>query len=79
MFWMELNGHKGQLPVSDTFIGAVIDVGEPGDPIMWQRLGVHRKAVVLRGDVASLGSHQKAGLILTSVAVFEFIGVGSCG
>ena len=72
---MELDRHKGQAFMSDTLVGAIVDVGEPGLPTLGKRGRVHGKSVILGGDVAAFASLFEAGLILASMTVFELVGV----
>ena len=65
---MELDGEEGEGFVFDTFDGVVVDVFEPDGPIFfWKGFGVDGEAVILGGDVATLGLEVHAWLILTAV------------
>ncbi len=52
-----------------SFIGLVVFIGEENRPIIGQIFGFHSEAMVLGGDVASVGSTMSTRLIVTSVSV----------
>ena len=77
---MELDGEEGEGFVFDAFDGVVVDVFEPDGPVFfWKGFWVDGEAVVLGGDVAALGFHIHAWLILRSVTELEFVGFGTGG
>ena len=59
------------------FVGVVVGIGEPWFEI-WRDFA-YFKSVVLGGDNASVGAFDSTGLVLASVAVFEFVCVSACG
>jgi hypothetical protein len=46
-FRMKLNAHERMDPMPDALIGAVIRIGEPWFPSVWEGLSPHRIPVVL--------------------------------
>ena len=60
----------------DAFDCLVVGVCEPGFEMWWD--GADGEAVVLSSDVAAVGVYHDAGLVLASVAEFEFVGVAAC-
>ena len=69
--------------MTDTLVRAIVHVDEERLPILWYGVVVDRIAMVLRSDEALFGRlavlHQAHRLVVTSVSVFEFLDLGSCG
>lgn len=55
--------------VHDALTAVVVRIGKEHVPILWEGLGVHRKAVVLRGDEAALRSFMDARLVMPTVSI----------
>jgi len=76
---MKLDGKEGQFLVDNAFVGVVIGVIKPSLKTIGKFFFVHRKSVVLSGDVATFGVDHYSWLILGTVAKFEFVCVASRG
>src|SRR3989344_279568 len=63
----------------DALIGVIVGVFEPWFPIGRQRCVVHRKPMVLRGDVAPARLNIDARDILPTMAVGKFVGLRTRG
>ena len=75
---MELDAEKRLPSRADPLVGAVIDVHEPGLPLLAQGLIPHGIAVVLAGDVTAAGEQVLDRLIDAPVAIGELVGVRAC-
>src|SRR5258708_4713057 len=58
------------------FIAAIIGVGEPGNKICWQH--TNGKAMILRGNIATLCIVQETGLVLAPMPELQLIGIAAC-
>ena len=74
---MELGGEIGERLMADALVGSVVHVDEQRFPVGGQSLGVDGKAMVLRCDETSVSPDLSDGLIVSSVAIFQFICGGS--
>ena len=63
--------------MDDSFIGAIIGVHHQWQPALGERLSIHSKAMVLRGDVAALSPEVDNGLIHAPVPKLHLEGLGS--
>ena len=70
---MELNRSEGLPGVADALVGSVIEILEPGTPVLRQRFGVDREAVILAGHEAVVRAALDDGLVLAAVPVLEFV------
>ena len=59
------------------FVAIIVGIGKPRLEA-WGNFA-YFESVVLGGDNAFVGAFDNAGLVLTSVAVFEFACVSTCG
>ena len=75
---VELDGEPGPRAVDDAFVGAIVGIHHQGHPACWQGLGVHREAVVLRGDVAALRAEVHNRLVHATVAELHLEGACPC-
>ena len=55
--------------MNDALVGLVIGVGEEWAPAIRQSAGIHRKAMVLGGDVAAQAVFIHAWLVVATIAV----------
>lgn len=78
-FGVELGGEERLGFVLNTFAGTVVQVLEQHRPFSGQRVGIQCEAVVLRGDIATLGTGKQYGLVVAAVAVFELERVAARG
>ena len=76
---MELGGEPGVGLVADALVGAVVHIHEKRFPFGGQSISIHRIAVVLRSDKASVRAHHPHGLVVAAMTVFQFVGLGSSG
>src|SRR3990167_1659105 len=72
-FGMELHGEEGTRAVRDAFHGAVVRIAEGNAPVARQSFFTHRIAVVLRREHAACASLHHARLVLSAMAVREFV------
>ncbi len=70
---MELGREEGFAAVADSFVGVIVHVDEEGFPVGRKGSGVHCESMVLGSDEALVGADAAHGLVVASVAVFEFI------
>lgn len=73
-FRVELNGEEWLGFVTDTFVRAVIDVGEVGFPAFREILNVSDETVVLRSNVDATSKVINTRLILTTITILHFVG-----
>ena len=71
---MELYREETAALVPQALVGAVVHVDEEGLPVSAESIPVHRIAVVLGGDVATVSAYEAHGLVVAAVAVFELEG-----
>src|SRR4030042_1820243 len=76
---MELGGEKRLCFMFHPFICVVIYIDEERFPLLIQSIVVYCKSVILRGYVCFVGTNLQHRLVMTSVSVFEFIGISSGG
>ena len=62
-----------------SFVGIIIQVDEQRFPSFGQGFVVNGKTMILGSDIGFIGAHLQNGLIMASMPVFEFVGVGSGG
>ena len=65
--------------MAHTFVGTIIHIYEQFFPVIRQCGSVHRISVILARDVALVCTHKPHGLIVTAVAVFQFVDSGAGG
>ena len=66
-------GEPGIRLVADALVRAVVHVHKERFPIGAQRVVVHRIAVILAGDEATLGAHHAHRLVVAAVSVFQLV------
>jgi hypothetical protein len=76
---MELHGKDRPLPMPHPFICTIIRVEEPRLPFLRQCFLVYSEAMVLRCNVATLGSYLNAGLVLAAMAILQLERIGANG
>eukprot|EP00906_Rhabdomonas_costata_P037803 RCo053333 len=77
-FGVELHAEEGLEAVDKPLVGLVIRVDEELLPVGGKGVVVHRKAVVLRCDVAVSRSKINAGLVHPSIAVLHLVSLCTC-
>src|SRR5215471_20972470 len=70
-FGMKLHRTKWLRLVADPFIRTIVQVYEPRLPILGQPFHVHSVAMVLAGQIGSLGGEIHNRLVMRTVAVFH--------
>ena len=78
-FGMELNREKRKCFVTEALNAAIVGVFEKHFPVLREVFWAYGKAMILRSDVAASRWQMNAGLILSPMAVFEFVGLCSGG
>ena len=76
---MELDAEDRLEPGPDAFVGAVVEVHEPGLPVARKGTLVHRVAVVLAGDVAAARADLLHRLVHAAMTVRELVRVAARG
>ena len=66
--WVELDREERLVLVLEPFVAAVVGVDKQRLPVCAERVGIHCKAVVLRGDVAAAVFEVDARLVLPAVS-----------
>lgn len=76
---MELGGEDGFGLMTNTLVGAIVDVNERRLPLIAQSLGIESKTVVLAGDVALVGAAADHGVVVGAVTIGQLICLATSG
>ena len=59
--------------MSYTLICSVVEIDKQRLPFGGQSLVIHRKTMILAGDITALGSYKAYRLVVAAVSVFQFV------
>ena len=76
---MELHGKDRPLPMPHPLICAIVCIKEPRLPFLRQCFLIYSETMVLRCNVATLGSYLNAGLVLAAMAILQLERIGANG
>ena len=65
--------------MAHSLVGAIVRIKEPRLPFLRQRFLVYSETMVLRCNVATLGSYLNAGLVLAAMAILQLKRIGADG